>query len=59
METAPFRKSQVFYPHSISLINTAGFDNPKDYETPDLLKLWEDVSGRGTQAERDHQQSGS
>ena len=40
METAPFRKSQVFYPHSISLINTAGFANPRDYENLDLLKLF-------------------
>lgn len=40
METAPFRKSQVFYPHSISLINTAGFKNPSDYENLDLLKLY-------------------
>jgi hypothetical protein len=40
METAPFRKSQVFYPHSISLINTAGFENPRYYENPDLLKLY-------------------
>jgi hypothetical protein len=40
METAPFRKSQVFYPHSISLINTAGFANPRDYENLDLLKLY-------------------
>lgn len=30
----------MFYPHSISLINTAGFKSPKDYENPDLLKLY-------------------
>jgi hypothetical protein len=40
MEVAPFRKSQVFYPHSISLINTAGFANSRDYENIDLLKLY-------------------
>jgi len=30
METAPFRKSQVFYPHSISLINTGGCTSGSD-----------------------------
>jgi hypothetical protein len=40
METAPFRKSQVFYPHSISLINTGGSGKSVNYENSDQLKLY-------------------
>ncbi len=40
METAPFRKSQVFYPHSISLINTGGIGKLVNYSDSDLLKLY-------------------
>lgn len=40
METAPFRKSQVFYPHSISLINTKGISGSEGGCSPDALKLY-------------------
>ena len=40
METAPFRKSQVFYPHSISLINTKGISSSESYDNPDTLRLY-------------------
>ncbi|KAF5073091.1 hypothetical protein DSECCO2_194790 [anaerobic digester metagenome] len=40
METAPFRKSQVFYPHSISLINTKGISGSESNGSPDVLKLY-------------------
>lgn len=40
METAPFRKSQVFYPHSISLINTKGISTSESNDNPDTLKLY-------------------
>lgn len=40
METAPFRKSQVFYPHSISLINTKGISSAESCDRTDNLKLY-------------------
>jgi len=40
MQTAPFRKSQVFYPHSISLINTKGISSSESYDNPDFLRLY-------------------
>jgi len=40
METAPFRKSQVFYPHSISLINTKGISNSESSDSPESLRLY-------------------
>lgn len=40
METAPFRKSQVFYPHSISLINTNGLSGSEDSDNLDTLRLY-------------------
>lgn len=40
MNTAPFRKSQVFYPHSISLINTKGISGLESFDNPDILELY-------------------
>ncbi|MPL77878.1 hypothetical protein SDC9_23738 [bioreactor metagenome] len=40
MKTAPFRQSQVFYPHSFSLINTIGNHNLKTFEDQNLVKLY-------------------
>lgn len=40
MDTAPFRKSQVFYPHSISLINTKGISSSESYDNSDILRLY-------------------
>lgn len=39
METAPFRKSQVFYPHSLTLINVPGISEEKIYNNPLSHKL--------------------
>lgn len=39
MDTAPFRKSQVFYPHSFILINTAGFSESGHYNDIGSYKL--------------------
>ena len=39
MDTAPFRKSQVFYPHSFTLINTAGFSESRYYSDIGSYKL--------------------
>lgn len=40
METAPFRKSQVFYPHSISLINTKGISGSESSDNTETLRLY-------------------
>lgn len=40
MRTAPFRQSQVFYPHSFSLINTVGHHDLKTFEDFNLVKLY-------------------
>jgi hypothetical protein len=39
MDTAPFRKSQVFYPHSFTLINTSGFSESRHYKDIGSYKL--------------------
>lgn len=39
METAPFRKSQVFYPHSLTFINVPGISEEKIYNNPASHKI--------------------
>jgi predicted RNA-binding Zn-ribbon protein involved in translation (DUF1610 family) len=39
MSTVPFRKSQVFYPQSVTLVNVPGKNEGKINSSPDLYKL--------------------